>query len=87
MNAAMIFCDIVYSSRINEYLSKNTIDEKTTSVPLAGNVVVLHIILLIISIALIVLLPVYSKLIKKINTSIDVEGNDNLGSIDIAGEE
>lgn len=87
MNGAMIFCDIVYSSRINEYLSKNTIDENTASVPLAGGVVAIHIILLIISIALIVLLPVYSKLIKKINTSIDVEGNDNLGTIDIAGDE
>lgn len=87
MDAAMIFCDIVYNSRIKEYLSKNTIDEKTASVPLAGNVVTLHIILLIISIALIVLLPVYSKLIKKINTSIDVEGNDSLGAISIEGEE
>lgn len=87
MDAAMIFCDIVYSSRINEYLSKNAIDDNNRSVPLAGNIVALHIVLLIISIALIVLLPVYSKLIKKINTSIDVEGNDNLGAIDIAGEE
>jgi len=38
-------------------------------------------------IALIVLMPVYTKLLRKINTSIVVEGNGDLGEIDISGED
>ena len=36
---------------------------------------------------LVVLLPVYTKLLRKINTSITVEGNGDLGVIDISGED
>ena len=53
----------------------------------AQNVVSVHIILLIICIGLIVLLPIYSKMIKKINTSIDVAGNENMAAIDMASDE
>ena len=44
-------------------------------------------ILLGISIALIVLLPVYSRLLRKINTSIEVAAGQEMGSIDISGED
>ena len=42
--------------------------------------------ILIIAVALIVLLPVYSKLLRRINTSIIVEDNGAMGEIDISGE-
>jgi hypothetical protein len=42
--------------------------------------------LMIITIALIVLLPVYSKMIRKIKTSIEVEDNGEMGAIDLTGE-
>lgn len=46
----------------------------------------IHIMLMCITIALIVLLPVYSKMIRKIKTSIEVEDNGEMEAIDISGE-
>lgn len=46
-----------------------------------------HMKLLGISILLIILLPVYSKLIRKINTSIEVEVGEEIEAIDISGED
>lgn len=46
-----------------------------------------HIVLLVICILLIVLLPVYSKLIRKIKTSIEVENGGEMAAIDISGED
>ena len=45
-----------------------------------------HIEILCVTIVLIVLLPVYSKWIRKIKTSVEVEGNGQMGAIDISGE-
>lgn len=45
-----------------------------------------HIEILCVSIALIVLLPVYSKWIRRIKTSVEVEGNAQMAAIDISGE-
>ena len=41
---------------------------------------------LVALLALIVLLPVYSKMIRKIKTSIEVEDNGEMGTIDLSGE-
>lgn len=46
----------------------------------------IHTGILIFAIVLIALLPVYSKLLRKINTSIDVGDNGQMGTIDISGE-
>ena len=46
----------------------------------------MHIVVLIIGVVLTVLLPVYSKLLRKINTNIEVEGNTDMGAIDLAGD-
>ena len=43
--------------------------------------------MLCISIALVALLPIYGKLLRKIKTSIEVEDNGKLDEIDISGEE
>ena len=51
------------------------------------HVVAVHRILLIIGAALFALLPVYSKLLRKINTSIEVAENKDMGTIDISGED
>lgn len=91
MDAVMIFCDIIYTTRINQALTRPedpiVITEDTQCITVAQGIVSLHIILMIVCIALIVLLPVYSKLLKKINTSIDVAGNDDIAAIDIANED
>ena len=45
-----------------------------------------HRIILIVGTILTALLPVYSKLLRKINTSVSVEDNGKLDAIDISGE-
>lgn len=46
-----------------------------------------HMILLCVSIALTVLLPFYAKLIRKIKTSIEVEEGQEMGGLELSGEE
>ncbi|MCH5208586.1 MAG: hypothetical protein J1F04_06850 [Oscillospiraceae bacterium] len=53
----------------------------------AKNIVGIHVIFVAVCAVLLATLPIYSKLIKKINTSIDVEENINMGAIDISGED
>ena len=45
---------------------------------------IVHQIILYVGVALLALLPVYGKAIKKINTNIDVEDNGGMGKIDIS---
>ena len=40
-----------------------------------------------VGVVLVLLMPVYSKLLRKINTSITVEDNGKLDVIDISGED
>lgn len=90
MIAAMIFVDVVYLSRINTALAdpSNPFDTAGTDsfIVTAQSVISIHIILLIICAALTALLPVYSKLIRKINTSIEVEGNEDMAAIDLTND-
>ena len=43
----------------------------------------LHMILMFVTAALVALLPVYRKLLKKINTSVAVEYSDDMAEIEI----
>ncbi len=90
MMAALIFVDVVYLSRINRALSAPDCPFDPTGadafISTTQGVISVHIILLIVSVALTVLLPVYGKLIKKINTSIEVEGNEDMGAIDLTND-
>ena len=90
--------EFVYSSQISAGLNDPEHPYQTTdlkgeltpdgkSVLTAQSVVSVHIVLLIICIGLIILLPIYGKLIKKINTSIDVAGNENMATLDMADDE
>ena len=91
MLAILIFCDYYYDGRIMAALTR----EVSPIVPTGKNafvadtqhVIAVHRILLIIGAALFALLPVYSKLLRKINTSIEVEENRDMGTIDISGED
>ena len=91
MLAVLIFCDSYYDFRITAALTR----EESPIVPTGKNafvavtqhVVHVHRILVIIGSALFALLPVYSKLLRKINTSIEVAENSNMGTIDISGED
>lgn len=89
MMAILIFVDVVYYSRIIEAVSSGriAITSDTAYIAVAQNIVVVHIILVAATAILLATLPVYSKLLKSINTSIDVDDNGELGEIDISGED
>lgn len=98
----LIGVDLVYLLRINYSLTRNDDlrleffwpgqnadypDGKNVFIGVAQNIVLIHVIFVTICAVLLATLPIYGKLIKKINTSIDVEENENMGTIDISGEE
>lgn len=90
MTGALIFVDSVYLSRINTAItdpqSPFDVAGADSFILKAQSVVTVHIILLIVCVALVALLPLYSKLIKKINTSIDVEGNEDMAAIELTDD-
>ena len=91
MFALIIFCDVRYMSLITTALTRAdnpiVIDRQTIYIAQAYNVLYDHIIIEAVGIVLILLLPVYSKLLRKINTSVTVEDYGKLGAIDISGED
>ena len=91
MLAIIFYCDVFYGRRITEAITRadNPIsaDGANIFITNARNMLKVHEILLIIGAALTALLPVCKPLIKRINTSVAVEGNEDMGEIDISGED
>lgn len=91
MLALLVFVDAVYMTRIIEATTRaeNTIviDSSSFYISVAYTIVSLHVIFIVATAVLLIFLPLYSKAIKKINTSIDVEGNENMAAIDISGDD
>ncbi len=91
MFAIIIYCDYHYADLITTALTREvnpiTIDASTKYIALANNVVWNHIMIEGVGIALVLLMPLYTKLLRKINTSITVEGNGDMDVIDISGED
>ena len=89
--AAIIVADIHYSGRITAALTRAEspieINELTAYIPVAQKVISIHIVAIVISAVMIALEPVYAKLLKKINTSVEIEYTANIDSIDISDEE
>ena len=87
MIGIVLFCDIHYLNCIADKLASGIITEASLpEVVQARNVMRVHIILLAVSAFLIMTLPVYRKALRKINTSVEIEGNGEMGAIDISGE-
>ena len=90
MFAIIIGADVLYLRQIYAavYRAENPIIVTTSTIYIAYAewYLRIHIYLMIITIALIVLMPVYSKLIRKIKTSIEVEDNGEMGAIDLSSE-
>ena len=91
MLGAIIFCDFYYSGRITDAVTREINPINPTGANLyisqAKSMLRVHTILVIVGAALIALLPVYSPLIRKINTSVEVAANEEMGTIDISGED
>ena len=88
MFGIIIFADIKYRGLVTNALTR-------AENPIAPEVYInkavaalnAHIIVLLIGAALVLLLPVYSKALRSIKTSIDVEDNGGMAAIDIAGDD
>ena len=91
MIGVLLFCDQYYLNAITNALTRaeNPIEIGATTqyIAKARDMLGRHRIILIVGTALTVLLPVYSKLLRKINTSVSVEDNGKLDAIDISGED
>ncbi len=87
MIAAVIFSDIMYRNIIVAATTGEgavVVTEATIYIAKAYTMLGVHIVLLIVFLALLALLPVYSKLIKKIKTSVDVESYGKMKNIEIS---
>ena len=88
MIAIIIFCDLRYRGLVLTALTRaeNPIaaEDYITN---AYKMLLSHIITLCVGVGLVALLPVYTKLLRSIKTSIDVEDNGKLDEIDISGED
>ena len=91
MIAIIIYCDIYYGGRITNALTRpdNPIDPSGANsyILTAQSMLKTHMVILIIGAALTALLPVYTPLLRKINTSIEVAGNDDMAALDLRGED
>ncbi len=91
MIGLVAFADIYYLGRINYAINRpeNAIilNDSTLYVVTAQRVLRTHIIMLGVSVVLIAALPIYKKLLQKVKTSIEVEGNADMGNIDFSEEE
>ena len=91
MFGLIIFCDVYYSGLITAALTRELnpikLDASTRYIAQAYNVLQDHMILEGVGVALVLLLPLYSKLLRRINTSVTVEDYGKLDEIDISGED
>ena len=91
MFGVIIFCDVYYSNLISTAITRADnpiiIDATTIYIAQAYNMLQTHIVIECIGVALILLMPLYTKLLRKINTSVTVEDYGKLQEIDISGED
>lgn len=87
MFGIIIFCDIHYGNMIMNALTRAespiVLDLGTAYIASAYNMLRTHMVLIIITAVLVALLPVYSKLLKKINTSVQLEYSEDMAAIEI----
>lgn len=87
MFGAMIFCNNHYSNAIMTALTRAEspikLDANTMYIAEAYNMLGTHMVMLIVTAVLVVALPFYSKLLRKINTSVDVDDNGQMAEIEI----
>ena len=84
---AVIFADVHYLGRVLYALNRPDNPIKITDyITNAYNTILIHIVLIGITVLLMLLEPVIAKLLKKINTSIEVEDGGNIENIDITEE-
>ncbi len=87
MIGIVVFCDMYYTNAIWAAVTRATspivIDTNTQYILQAYNLLRTHVVLMIISALLVATLPIYSKLLKKINTAVDMEDNGAMAEIEL----
>lgn len=90
MVGATIYCDIKYRSIILDAVTREVnqfqITEATAYISQAYSMLFVHIIFLGISCVLTALSPVFGKLLKKIDTSVEIDSYSKMEAIDISKE-
>lgn len=88
MFAVIIFCDVHYMNAITAALTRAEspiqLTIATQYIADAYNMLSTHIVLILISAVLTITVPVYSKLLRKIKTSVVVEDNGDMAEIEIS---
>lgn len=83
----IIYCNIHYSNAVLAALTRPEspikLDATTAYIADAYNMLGTHMVLVILTAVLVALLPVYSRLLRKINTSVTVEDNGSMENIEI----
>ncbi len=90
MIGIIIFCDTHYAGRVTAAITRANNPINPADFPYISAVqtmLIVHRVILMLAAALVVLMPVYSKLLKKIRTSVEVEENENMGEIDLSAED
>ena len=89
--AAIIVADAVYCVKLYNGVTTDTdaikITMKNYFIVEAQNALIVHIVMMALTSVTVILEPVIAKLLKKINTSVDVEDNGEIAVIDISEEE
>ena len=81
----VIACDFLYADAAAKSLASGDFDaSKYPFVPIAQKTVVTNAILLGVTLLLTATIPVYGKLLKKINTSIELEYTDTSNQVELA---
>ena len=89
MQALLLFCDWFYLGKVTEILNGSG-----SGIDLYQNFFIVytqyylnqHMILIAVGVVLTALLPVYSKLLRKINTNVDVADNGSMGAIGLTAD-
>lgn len=91
MFAIILFADGYYINAIVKAMTRAdnpiVVTDTTMYIDYALRYLRIHIGILIAGMVLIALLPVYSKMLRKINTSVEISDNGQLDAIDISGED
>ena len=91
LTGVLLYCDAYYGRCIvtatTRAENRISMTGNNAFIAVTQHMLHVHTALLIAGLALLALLPVYSKLLRKINTNIEVEDNAGMGRIDISGED
>lgn len=91
MVGIVLYSDYYYSNLIHTAITRAENPVSPTGansfIATAQHVLSVHRIILLAGTALVALLPVYSRLLRRINTNIEVEGNSSMGKIDLSSED